>query len=409
MPDNLNDDEYIANLLKQDAKNATKKYELVGIEAFNPRIKSGAPKPNKNFLRHIIRQTDNHNAALLAREAEESKARLKEMNRERLRTQKKEEVRKERRAEGRLTPVLSEEDMQAAPPMRRTGHGTTDRDDRHRRRERSEDSHAHRHRSRSREERREKRKREDSDGERSARRSKYSEHHRDRRHRGDYGSEEDEDRSRRKHKAGHTHRRRRSDSRSSSGAHARPSHSDRAERQRRHRDRSHTPERSSRPHKSARASQTLYKPGKSKRQSPPPGSDSDPLEAIVGPLPPNVEPSIRSRGRGAHKANSMGMDSRFSSAYDPAVDVRPPSDAEDDWGQSVEAFRDRQRWKQQGAERLKAAGFTDDQVKKWEKGDNKDEEDVTWTKRGQARDWDRGKVVDEDGDVELKAEWGRLR
>jgi hypothetical protein len=104
----------------------------------------------------------------------------------------------------------------------------------------------------------------------------------------------------------------------------------------------------------------------------------------------------------------MGMDSRFSSTYDPSTDIRQPSDAEDDWGDALEAFRDRQRWKQQGADRLKAAGFTDAQVKKWEKGDNKDEEDVTWAKSGQAREWDRGKVVGEDGHVELKAEWGRL-
>jgi hypothetical protein len=106
----------------------------------------------------------------------------------------------------------------------------------------------------------------------------------------------------------------------------------------------------------------------------------------------------------------MGMDSRFADTYDPAIDVRPPSDAEDDWGEALESLRDRQRWKQQGAERLKAAGFTDAQVNKWAKGgDMKDEEDVTWSKRGQAREWDRGKVVDEDGDVELKAEWGRLK
>ena len=33
----LNDDAYIAELLKEDAKKATKTYELVGIDAFNPR------------------------------------------------------------------------------------------------------------------------------------------------------------------------------------------------------------------------------------------------------------------------------------------------------------------------------------------------------------------------------------
>lgn len=37
MANNIDDDAYIAELLKQDAKKAAKKYELVGIDAFNPR------------------------------------------------------------------------------------------------------------------------------------------------------------------------------------------------------------------------------------------------------------------------------------------------------------------------------------------------------------------------------------
>jgi hypothetical protein len=37
MARDLDDDAYIAELLKEDAKKATKKYELVGIDAFNPR------------------------------------------------------------------------------------------------------------------------------------------------------------------------------------------------------------------------------------------------------------------------------------------------------------------------------------------------------------------------------------
>ncbi|KAF7444367.1 hypothetical protein PtrM4_044160 [Pyrenophora tritici-repentis] len=37
MANNIDDDAYIAELLKQDAKTAAKKYELVGIDAFNPR------------------------------------------------------------------------------------------------------------------------------------------------------------------------------------------------------------------------------------------------------------------------------------------------------------------------------------------------------------------------------------
>jgi hypothetical protein len=104
----------------------------------------------------------------------------------------------------------------------------------------------------------------------------------------------------------------------------------------------------------------------------------------------------------------MGIESRFSSTYDPTVDVRANSDVEDDWGDALETLRDRARWKQQGADRLKQAGFTDKQIKKWEKGDTQNEDDVVWSRQGQAREWDRGKVVDEDGDVELKADFGGL-
>ncbi|KAH7406075.1 hypothetical protein DE146DRAFT_787245 [Phaeosphaeria sp. MPI-PUGE-AT-0046c] len=391
MSGGTNDDEYIAELLVQDARHATKKYELVGIDAFNSkRPKSGAPKPNTNFLRHIIRQTDSHNAALLAKESEESSARLKEMNREKLRAQRNERLRDSRKAEGRLTPVLSEEERPHSTARRRhtDDSGYEDRHNpRRRRRDGSVEPHTKRHRSRSRDPRREKRRRESSND----RASQHSNHHRRRNNRDD-----EEDATRRTHRSSRRHKRHRSRSRSPTTS---PS-----------RERNHkVPRRSKSPHHTTAQhnSVTRKSSNKSRQRSPSP-DDSDPLEALVGPLPPNVQPPIRSRGRGAHKASSMGMDSRFSSTYDPTLDVRAASDAEDEWGDALEAFRDRQRFKQQGADRLRAAGFTDDQVKRLEKGDNKDEEDVTWSKGGQ-REWDRGKVVDEDGDIELKADWGRLK
>lgn len=133
--------------------------------------------------------------------------------------------------------------------------------------------------------------------------------------------------------------------------------------------------------------------------------ESDPLEDIVGPLPPPKQPAVRSRGRGAHKSEGDDINARFSSAYDPAMDKETLPEKSDEWGDAVEAFRDRQRWKQQGAERLKAAGFSDEQVRKWERGDEKNEEDVRWSARGQAREWDRGKTVDADGVVGFKAAW----
>lgn len=112
------------------------------------------------------------------------------------------------------------------------------------------------------------------------------------------------------------------------------------------------------------------------------------------------------------------IDSHFSAHYDPTQDIGLNiSDSDhDDWDQALEALRDRQRWKQQGAERLRLAGFTDEEVGKWERGGGggggggeRREEDVVWNKRGEGREWDRGKVVGEDGGVETRAEWGRLK
>lgn len=138
-------------------------------------------------------------------------------------------------------------------------------------------------------------------------------------------------------------------------------------------------------------------------------SDSDPLEELLGPAPPPKLPEVRVRGRGAAVSSISAMDTRFKSSYDPTTDVQPDPDTEDDWEMALEAMRDRQKWKQQGADRLRAAGFSDAEVKKWEKGGTKDESDVRWAKHGEGREWDRGKVVDDEGTVDLKPEWGRLK
>jgi hypothetical protein len=136
-------------------------------------------------------------------------------------------------------------------------------------------------------------------------------------------------------------------------------------------------------------------------------SDSDPIESIIKPLPPDTSSQVRPRGRGAMKRSS-GIDARFSSAYDPAADVQPNSASEDDWDQALEALQDRQKWKQQGAERLRAAGFTDKEISTWEKGGTKNEDDVRWTKPGEGREWDRGKIITADGAVTTAPDWGRL-
>ena len=154
-------------------------------------------------------------------------------------------------------------------------------------------------------------------------------------------------------------------------------------------------------------------------------ADSDPLETFVGPLPPiptvkdtavNDRPPLTSRGRGAYRPSASAMDAHFSSTYNPSLDLHPDSEQEDekeDWDMALEALRDREIWKQKGAERLRAAGFGEDEVKKWEdSGKEKGAEDVRWTAKGEAREWDIGKVVrggvgERKGDIGVEAAWKR--
>lgn len=143
-------------------------------------------------------------------------------------------------------------------------------------------------------------------------------------------------------------------------------------------------------------------------------STSDPLEEFLGPqpFPPN---QTLPRGRGAFKPQSSSIETRFREGYDPKTDVREDEEdgLGDDWDRALEAVRDRAKWRGNGADRLRAAGFTDQEVKNWESGPagggeeasrEKDVRDVRWMKKGEGvREWDRGKG--EDG----KADWiGRL-
>ncbi|EFR02495.1 hypothetical protein MGYG_05488 [Nannizzia gypsea CBS 118893] len=173
--------------------------------------------------------------------------------------------------------------------------------------------------------------------------------------------------------------------------------------------------------------------------------DSDPLSNLIGPAPPiattDSSQPVRSRGRGAYRStHTSNIDAHFSSSYDPTLDVHPEDDHDtkgdhvgrirpvpglfnpketdkhtnDDWDMALEALRDRELWKRKGAERLRQAGFDDRIVEKWEANksfagldanDNKDIETVKWAKKGEGREWDRGKVIDENGHISVKAPW----
>lgn len=78
----------------------------------------------------------------------------------------------------------------------------------------------------------------------------------------------------------------------------------------------------------------------------------------------------------------------------------------DDWDNALEALRDRRAWQNKQAERMREAGFGDQEIERWEKSastrrsllgdgaadDDRDIRDVKWRKRGEGKEWDEGKV-----------------
>ncbi|KAI0192851.1 hypothetical protein F4808DRAFT_363390 [Astrocystis sublimbata] len=368
-------DDYVADLLAKEASDCSLKYSAMGLDAFKPdKRPAHQPKPNTRFLNNIIRDTTSHNHALLAKENADSRARLRELEEaeRRKRDEENQKIRRSRpgpndtrkRMLGDIAAILGGPSKRRRPEEgdRKRSSNVPEGDERDEGNERDRKGKG-----------REPRHREEASERKSHTR-------RDR-------SRDDHDNSRRH---SHRHEKSRRDHRSASPE-------AREDRHRRHRARSPREKDDRRRSHHHLQKEETQQPTASSNRDHDSNSDSDPLDDIIGPAPPSKS-IVRRRGRGTISAMS-GIDSRFAADYDPTVDVTPdPDDAgSDDWDNAVETFRDRQKWKQQGADRLRAAGFTDEQIRKWEKGDKKDESDVTWNKAGGVREWDRGKVVDEDG------------
>ncbi|PHH74869.1 hypothetical protein CDD80_2778 [Ophiocordyceps camponoti-rufipedis] len=265
--DEILTDDYVADLLAQEAKDYSLRYSAMGMEALEK-------KPNTRFLRHIIKSTDSHNRALLAKETAESKARLEDLDRsqEAMRLRRNPNAREIRsRQMGDIRAILG--------AQKRTGH---------KRRSRSPDP------------------------DRTA-------------IQGQQGS----------------------------------------------------PSRQPSPEGSGSAN----------------GDDSDPLNDFIGPAPP-----ANFRGRGT-MGGAASLDRRFSESYDPKTDVDMGDGETDDWGDAAERFRDRQKLRLSQAQRMKAAGFTDEQLGRMQ---GEPEREVVWSKAGEQRAWDQGKDVD----VEMEMDHG---
>ncbi|CZT04612.1 related to TSM1-component of TFIID complex [Rhynchosporium graminicola] len=385
-------DNYVASLLAKDAKESSIKYSSVGLEAFaRSKQPANKPKPNTRFLRNIIKDTDSHNAALLAKEASESRARLEKLHTNSPQRTERPRVGGDirRRQLGDIAAILGGRPTKRKRVEKSEGEAregrrvNTSSDDEPMKEPRGKKSRDHEHTERDEHKR--------SRSHRSHRRHRTDSKERER----DRDSRRDRSRSR--------------SPREYRGNETRPQNRHRSQK----RLRSRSPDADNSRDKPHRSHRHLRSPSQERKSSKPefkkpekPAYDSDPLDDIIGPRPPTI-PEVRRKGRGTI-SQASGIDSRFSANYDPMADVQLDFDEENDWDQALEALKDRQKWKQQGADRLRAAGFTEEEVSKWERGGEKREADVKWSKKGEGREWDRGKVVNDDGAVTIEAKFGRL-
>ncbi|KPM38776.1 hypothetical protein AK830_g7770 [Neonectria ditissima] len=366
--DEILTDDYVAGLLSQEANDCSLKYSTMGMEGFRSDKKpANMLKPNTRFLRHIIKDTDTHNKALLAKEAAESRARLKDLERaEEMKRQKanpnSRDIRK--RQMGDIHAILGGKKRQPTSDNKEAPSSSRSRDTKSR----------------------EKSRRSDQD------RDLVKDRHDERKHRGRLAR--DDDRHGKSDGKSHREERRRRSRSKDSG-----SEEDKRRHGHRRRDRSRSPERRRRS-RSPRERKSRHRhrsplhdtKQKSKRKVEESDDDSDPLEDLIGPAPPP-----RYRGRGA-VGGSSGIDRRFSETYDPRTDVQmEDGEAGGNWDDAVEAFRDRQKLKQNQEERMRAAGFADEQIQRANAPEVDLTESVQWSKVGEKREWDLGKAVDTDG------------
>ncbi|KAK6580677.1 hypothetical protein PZA11_006913 [Diplocarpon coronariae] len=401
MEDTELSDDYVASLLAKDAKASSIKYSSLGIEAFNhSKPPKNKPKPNTRFLRNIIKDTDSHNASLLAKEAAESRARLQSLATSSQSRAKPAGSDMRRRQLGDIAAILGgrsikrkweSRDHRGELRVNTSSENGLEPEEKLRGNRSKEKLFGDLSRT--------KRQKEAEEKEEIEERGRKSQ----RRHRS-VSRERGKNREKRKHR-----------SRSRSPREHRDKYKDKEIRMRHRsprRKRSESPEteksreRYPRLHNYRRSPSPGRKIAKAEAKSKP-DYDSDPLDSIIGPRPPPV-PEVKRKGRGT-MSHASGIDSRFSTNYDPTADVQLDFDEENDWDQALEALRDRTKWKQQGADRLRAAGFTEDEVNKWERGGEKREEDVRWSKKGEGREWDRGKVADDSGAISIEPKFGRLK
>jgi len=382
----LDDDEYIARLLAEDARKSSVNYARTGLSALLPggKKRGDQTRVNTRFLRNIVKEAEGHNAALKRKEEVEARSRVRGLRGkegdggEGTKSRRRGGGRRE--DEGRLRRNMSSESE-----SERESHAGRSRDGQYR--HEREEGNRRRHRIL-------------DPGRNAAEEVESSNPHKHRSTRR-YSSRSRSPDGRHRHKD--------ADYRSSGRRDERPSSSDRVKDEKARRRHRHEGSEKPSSEKTRRShSRSPNRRSNHRARSRSRSASSDPLESLVGPLPSATasasqsQPRVRGRGRG-----SSTIDQHFSSTYDPSQDVRledeAPSERED-WDMALEALRDRTAWKAKQAERLREAGFGDEEIKKWEDGARDKERlegdvaDVKWKRRGEVREWDLGKVDQDDGE-----------
>ncbi|PHH60888.1 hypothetical protein CDD81_1049 [Ophiocordyceps australis] len=370
-------DDYVAGLLIEESKDCSLKYSAMGMDAMiSGKKPENMPKPNTRFLRNVIKNTNAHNKALLAKEATQSHARFKnleytdEIKRRKLNL-KTGDVRK--RQLGQIHAIIGD--------RRGTSDRVSNRDE-HWKHQRPNDKNIELTTGETQQSRRYDRLSHEEIVTKDCKRrqEEIAQLKRSQRHASEADDAAFESRRLRtaSPRISRKSRRSRSPNEECSKSRRRSRHHSRNRSQ-------HRPTWSDQSTSSAKASATKV------------DSDFDPLEDFIGPVAP---PKHRGRGR---IGGALDLDRRFSASYDPKADIEDIVNIGEDWDDTVEAFRDRQKLRVCQEQRMRNAGFAEDQIEKMKGGwcmESRTEPDVIWSKAGEVRAWDNGKILDEEMEVE---------
>lgn len=348
-------DTHLSSLLIADARASSQKYASQGLSAFLGRKSAPKIKPNTRFLANLVKNADGHNERLRRKEDTERKAKLQKLE--------EMERRREMESEGRLKGT-GEETMDGEAESRpRKRRKTLDDED-------NEDHPHHKsskHRSRGRDKER--------------RRHKH-------RHNTSSAEENEKNRSQSRSPSKTERRQRKHDSKYRSKDH------------RKHKRRRSSPDRDNASDSLQNDSESTLRAKSSSRSK----HEEDPLNIpkLASTRNSASTPQPTTKRKSSTKRNTSPQDKDEAEAGNDG--------GNDDWTSALSALRDRANRQRIQASRRITSGATTDTTStsttKREKSSNgsltngnmnDNVNDIKWSKKGQEREWDRGKEVEQEG------------